>query len=85
MAITLRTDIPMPKRMSSKGTKYDFASLTEPGQCLIEDEVINATKVANRLTAAVGNYRRGLGENAPKFSVRVIDLAGKQAVGIWRL
>lgn len=85
MALTLHKDIPLPKRTTSRGAKYDFASLTEAGHCLIEDEVVNAKKVANRLTAAVGSYRKGLGENAPKFSIRVVNVGGKEAVGVWRL
>lgn len=85
MAIAFHKDLPIPKRTTSRSTKYPFESLTEVGHSFVEDEVIDAAKVANRLTAAVGNYRRRIGEDAPKFSVRVIQIAGKDAVGVWRL
>ncbi len=85
MAITFHENLPLPKRTMARTAKYPFDSLTESGHSFVEDDVINAAKVANRLTAAVGNYRRKLGEGAPKFSVRVIQQGDVQAVGVWRL
>jgi hypothetical protein len=84
MALTIHKDIPLPKRTVKREHKYDFASLAE-GDCFIEDEVVSVTKVINRLSAAVTNYRKSYGEGAPKFAVRSVVIDGKDAVGVWRV
>jgi hypothetical protein len=82
--ITLHIDLPMPGR-ASRQLKYPFADLKEPGQCFVESDVIDAKKAAARISAAVGAYRRSLGEAAPKLSVRVFQQDGKDAIGVWRV
>jgi hypothetical protein len=84
MSLTIHKNIPMPKRTVQREHKYDFASLAV-GECLVEDEVVNVKKITNRLSAAVTNYRKAVGAEAPKFSVRAFVRDGKDAVGVWRL
>jgi hypothetical protein len=83
--LELHTSIPLPRRTRDVNSKYPFATLTESGHALIEKDVVDAAKVQNRLAAAVGNYRRKLGEGAPKFAVRTLQIDGKDAVGVWRV
>jgi len=85
MSITLHNDLPLPKRGSARTAKYPFDSLTQPGQCFIENDVLVVSKAVGRLTAAAGNYRRKMGADAPKFSIRVTQVDGKDAVGVWRV
>jgi hypothetical protein len=74
----------MPSRISGRTSKYPFAEL-KPGQCFLETDVVDAKKVAARLTSAVGMYRSKVGADAPKFSVRIRKQDdGTDAVGVWR-
>jgi len=81
----IKIAMPMPalKRLSNAGSsKYDFAGLQE-GEALIEADVVNAGKVAGRLTSAISSYRKRSGDKR-KFSVRTFkNDAGQDCVGVW--
>jgi hypothetical protein len=89
MAYTVQS-LPMPKRavLSTREAKYPFASLTEVGQCFVEFNVdpADVQKTIARLTSAMTNYRKTVGDNAPRFAVRQDkDEDGNIYVGVWRV
>lgn len=79
-------DIPMPalKRFSKKGSIYDFASLEVGGQGLIDSDVVDAKKAHSRVSSALTAYKKRTSD-AGKFTVRLVEIDGQQAVGVWRL
>lgn len=81
--------IPMPKasRPGVRESKYDDAlkALVAGGQdCYVEQDVVKAKTVANRLNGAIAGYRARTGDKSA-FAVRTIQIEGKDAVCVWKL
>ncbi len=89
MAIqTATVALPPITRVSTKASKYDFASLVTGSQvALVEDNVgeteADVEKVVNRLTSALVAYRKRSGDRRG-FTTRPFKQEdGKNAVGVW--
>jgi len=81
----VKATIPMPAltRLAAAGSsKYDFANLKD-GECYVETEVVDVSKVSGRLTSAVASYRART-KDTRKFTVRsFVQDDGTKAVGVW--
>lgn len=79
-------NLPLPAltRFSSKGSTYDFASLTVNGPALVDSDVIDAKKAHSRVSSALTAYRKRSGDKG-QFTVRVTKLDGVDVIGVWKL
>lgn len=85
MSITFENIALPAQTRTGTASKYDFASLTVGGPAIVENEVVNASKVASRMQSAVVAYRKRTGDKS-KFSVRIFNAAdGAQRVGVWKV
>lgn len=77
-------ELPKRTRTATRDPKYPFGDL-EIGQCFVEMQVEDVKKVVARLTSAMNNYRKTVGEGAPRFTVRPFSDQDGNHVGVWRI
>ena len=78
------SNISLPTSTRTVSSKYEFDKLVVGGGGLIETEVVDAAKVASKLTSALVAYRKRNPNDKRKYSVRTFKQAdSSDGVGVW--